>query len=206
MKNRFRFTRSFLVASLMVSSLHAMASERTGAGTVGNIARSALQAQEDSVVRAATADGLITARVNGAPFVATKAYAYESVWPLDGKRYFHISHGMTERGSALSLSIPVEDGDSHVHDGRYVFGLSEAPGARVSGMSYIEAAPAPPGFIGAVAFTADSGWIDLKFNADRTRVDATFEFDAAGGEHGDRIVRNGSFSMPNVDLPDSATP
>jgi hypothetical protein len=180
-----------------------MATERTSAGSGGNIPLSAAQAEEDIVARAATADGLITARVNGAPFVASKAYAFETLWWMDGRRYLNIRHGETQRGNSLSLSIPVKDGDSHVDDGRYVFGLPEASGMPVPAMSYGEPAPAPPGFIGWVSFSADSGWIDLKFNTDRTRVDATFEFEAAGEEHGDRIIRKGSFSIPNVDLPDS---
>jgi len=183
-----------------------MATERTSAGTGGAIPLSAAQAQEDAVARAAAADGLITARVNGAPFVATKAYALETVWWMDGRRYLNIRHGATQRGAALTLSIPVKDGDSHVHDGRYEFGQPEAPGVPVPAIIYGEPAPAPPGFIGWAAFSADSGWIDIRFNADRTRIDATFEFEAAGEAHGDRIIRKGSFSMPNFDLPDSTTP
>ncbi|WP_426285968.1 hypothetical protein [Luteibacter sp. E-22] len=207
MKYRSHLTRSLLAASLLTASLHAVATERVYVGSTGTAPLSAIQAQGDRAARAAAADGLITARINGAPFVATKAFAYESVFQLDGRRYLGIEHGPTERGRALILSIPVKNGDSHVRDGHYEFGLPTAPPEGVKPeMALGEPVDAPPPFVGFAVFNADSGWIDLKFNADRTRLDATFEFEAAGEEFGDRIIRKGSFSMPYTDLPDSVVP
>lgn len=200
MKHRSSLTRTFLAAFLVTAPLHAMATERIHAGSASAFPLSAMQSQTDGAVRAAAADGLITAQVNGAPFVATKAYTYEHIW-IDGGRYLVIRHGATQRGNTLSLAIPVKDGELHVQDGRYELSVP-LPDKPVPAMTYVEPAKAPPGFIGFASFTSDSGWIDLKFNADRTRLDATFEFEAAGEEHGDRIIRKGSFSVPHTDLPE----
>jgi hypothetical protein len=206
MAYRYRLIRSsFIAMSLLAASFHVAASDQAGT-RISTREQPLTQARVQGMeaARALAVDGRINARVNGSLFFATGAYASESVFWLDGKTYLDIHHARTPRGSGVILSIPVKDGQTHVGDGRYEFHVVP-PELAAPRMNYYEPIPAPPGFEGLRVYEAESGWVELRFNVDRTHVDATFEFDAQGDDGAPgRVIRKGEFSMPNFDLPSPA--
>ncbi|MET0937475.1 MAG: hypothetical protein ABWX83_15895 [Luteibacter sp.] len=195
---------AFLVVSLVAAPVAAASEPSANASTV-SVPVSAMLRQEQTALRQLTADGLVMASVNGASVFASGAYASDEPFmgDPDGVLYFYIRHTAAPRGTGFLVSVPAADGNRHVQSGRYE--LANTDGI-VPVMNYFEPVVLPSGYSGWEFYGSEKGWLELKFNADRSHVDGTFEFDGVSDDGKQRrTIRKGTFSMPYSDSEGAVT-
>ncbi|MDR6937306.1 hypothetical protein [Luteibacter sp. 3190] len=149
-------------------------------------------------------DGVLKALVNGNLLVGRQGYFVEQYWL--GQPFSGLFATYDGKGGYVTLGVVPPVGEPHAVSGRYQLGGPEGPGTAFA--TFSENIPAPPGYIGVRAFDTQEGWVDVQFSPDRTHVDVTFEFVAFDDELGTRVVKSGSFSGPNYDVPprEASTP
>ncbi|SEW25753.1 hypothetical protein [Luteibacter sp. 329MFSha] len=191
---RSRLSRAALSLALSTSTfaMPAMADDATY--SVKDYATRALEASALSV----QGDGVLKTLVNDSLLVGRQAYAME-LWFM-GQSFTASRATYDGKGGYVLLGVVPPLGEPHAVSGRYQLGVPEGPGTAFA--SFLEDITSPPGFTGGMrSFDIKEGWVDVQFSPDRTHVDMTFEFVAFDDELGTRVVKSGSFSGPNYDLP-----